>query len=185
MNRLEDYILTVEGVIPNHLCDAILAEYMLCDDWVDAVVSGGQQPDIRSCRTIATSMPIIIEKNKDVRQKLDEDLFKCASMAIKQYNSKFKNSSIEEDSGYELLEYSKGQFYKEHVDSFKGRPRSVSCSFALNDEYTGGEFAFFGGELQVQIPKGAALMFPSNFMYPHQILPVTSGMRYSIVTWFI
>ncbi len=26
--------------------------------------------------------------------------------------------------------------------------------------------------------------FPSNFMYPHGIRPVTQGVRYSIVTWF-
>jgi hypothetical protein len=28
-------------------------------------------------------------------------------------------------------------------------------------------------------------MFPSNFLYPHSVLPVTEGTRYSIVTWFI
>jgi predicted 2-oxoglutarate/Fe(II)-dependent dioxygenase YbiX len=61
----------------------------------------------------------------------------------------------------------------------------VSCSFALNDNYEGGEFSFFDGQIKIKLPKGAALLFPSNFMYPHQILPVTNGTRYSIITWFI
>jgi predicted 2-oxoglutarate/Fe(II)-dependent dioxygenase YbiX len=27
-------------------------------------------------------------------------------------------------------------------------------------------------------------LFPSNYLYPHRITPVTQGTRYSIVTWF-
>jgi predicted 2-oxoglutarate/Fe(II)-dependent dioxygenase YbiX len=63
--------------------------------------------------------------------------------------------------------------------------RSVSCSFALNDDFEGGEFAFFDRELKYKLGKGDAIMFPSNFMYPHEVMPVTKGTRYSIITWFI
>ena len=28
------------------------------------------------------------------------------------------------------------------------------------------------------------VMFPSTFMYPHEVMPVTKGTRYSIITWF-
>jgi predicted 2-oxoglutarate/Fe(II)-dependent dioxygenase YbiX len=65
------------------------------------------------------------------------------------------------------------------------QPRAVSCSFALNDNYEGGEFAFWNKEKKVVLKKGSVLMFPSNFMYPHEIMPVTKGTRYSIITWFI
>jgi predicted 2-oxoglutarate/Fe(II)-dependent dioxygenase YbiX len=92
---------------------------------------------------------------------------------------------IEQDSGYELLRYKEGQFYIQHTDSFKDCPRAVSCSFALNDDYEGGEFAFFDRELVYNLKKGSCIMFPSNFMYPHEIMPTTSGTRYSIITWFI
>ena len=37
----------------------------------------------------------------------------------------------------------------------------------------------------IKLKKGDAIMFPSNFMYPHEIMPVTQGTRYSIITWFI
>ena len=26
-------------------------------------------------------------------------------------------------------------------------------------------------------------MFPSSFMYPHEVMPVTKGTRYSLVVW--
>lgn len=185
MDKLSDYIITLDKVMPDDLCDAVLNEYKPSPDWVQAPVSGGTNTAIRNCKTISISLPFIIEKNQEIRKKLDDELFSCASKAIKEYNKQFSKSIIQEDSGYELLEYADGGFYAEHIDSFKGRPRSVSCSFGLNDDYEGGEFAFFGGDIKVHIPKGSALMFPSNFMYPHQVMPVTNGVRYSIVTWFI
>ncbi len=30
---------------------------------------------------------------------------------------------------------------------------------------------------------GDMIIFPSNFLYPHQVMPVTKGERYSIVSW--
>lgn len=185
MDKLSDYIITLDKVIPDDLCNAVLNEYKPSPDWIQAEVSGGLNIAIRNCKTISISQNAILNKNLELRKNLDQELFECASKAIKEYNRQFTKSIIQEDSGYELLEYSEGGFYAEHVDSFKNRPRSVSCSFGLNDDYEGGEFAFFGGDIKMRIPKGSALMFPSNFMYPHQVMPVTNGVRYSIVTWFI
>ena len=78
-----------------------------------------------------------------------------------------------------------GQFYTQHTDSFKKQQRSVSCSFILNDDYDGGEFAFFDREIIIKGGKGSIIMFPSNFMFPHEVMPVTSGTRYSIITWYV
>ena len=63
-------------------------------------------------------------------------------------------------------------------------PRAISCSMHLNDAYEGGEFAFFDRQLQYRLNAGDVLMFPSNFMYPHEVMPITKGTRYSIITWF-
>ena len=30
---------------------------------------------------------------------------------------------------------------------------------------------------------GSAIVFPSNFCFPHAVLPVTKGERHSIITW--
>lgn len=52
----------------------------------------------------------------------------------------------------------------------------------LNDDYEGGEFLMFGDE-EIIIPVGGVLVFPSTFMYPHEVRLVTSGVRYSYVSW--
>lgn len=184
MKNIYDYILTFDGVFTDPLCEALLSEYKECGDWISAITDLGLDP-ARQCDNIGISFSSIIEKNPKIRTKLDKYVFASAGVAIKKYKEKFPLCEIQEDSGYELLRYKEGQFYTTHTDSFKARPRAVSCSFMLNDDYEGGEFAFFDRELVYKLKKGSCIMFPSNFMYPHEIMPVTSGTRYSIVTWFI
>jgi predicted 2-oxoglutarate/Fe(II)-dependent dioxygenase YbiX len=185
MKTLLDHILVIENAITNALCEAVLNEYKNCDDWVRAITASGKSDAERQCSNIGISYNSMIEKNYETRKRLDSYLYVSAFNAIKQYKEKNPLCNIEQDSGYELLRYETGQFYLSHIDSFKERPRAVSCSFILNDDYEGGEFAFFDRELVYKLKKGDALMFPSNFMYPHEVMPVTSGTRYSIVTWFI
>jgi predicted 2-oxoglutarate/Fe(II)-dependent dioxygenase YbiX len=185
MKNINDYIVTFDGVITNALCDAILAEYKDSEDWIAATTISGKTDAERQCSNIGMSFESIIKKNPKVRAKLDKYIFTSAGLAIKKYNEKFQDCEIKQDSGYDLLRYQAGQFYTSHIDSFTDRPRAVSCSFILNDDYKGGEFAFFDKELVYNLKKGSCIMFPSNFMYPHEIMPVTSGTRYSIVTWFI
>lgn len=185
-NKLEEYIYIVKNALSYEVCDEILNEFLNSNEWEDTVVGRGDiNKNIRNCQTIIISYPHVIQKNKDNRHKLDNAIFDGASKCIKEYNARFPHCNIEEDSGYELLKYPKGCFYKEHTDSFKARPRAVSCSFILNDDFEGGEFAFFNRELKYKLEKSDALLFPSNFMYPHEIMPITKGTRYSIITWFI
>ena len=92
---------------------------------------------------------------------------------------------IQEDSGYELLKYEVGDFYIQHSDSFKEQPRALTVIMSMNDAYEGGEVALFNRELVYKLNAGDILVFPSNFMYPHEIMPVTDGTRYSIITWVV
>ena len=185
MKELKDYIVVMNNIMPPPVADAALSEYKNCDDWINAVIKSGEDLNIRNCQTIGISFNSIIEKNQEIRRKIDEMLFAVASQAIQEYKKRFNETKIEQDSGYDLLKYKVGGFYNTHTDSFKDSPRAVSCSFMLNDDYEGGEFAFFDRELVYKLKKGSCIMFPSNFMYPHEIMPVTSGTRYSIVTWFV
>jgi hypothetical protein len=185
MKNINDYILVMNNIMPSPIADAVLLEYKNCNDWVNAHIKTGEDLKIRNCQTIGISFDSIIEKNKEARSKIDKMLFSIAGQAIKEYVRNFNHAEIEQDSGYELLKYETGGYFIQHKDSFKDRPRAVSCSFILNDDYEGGEFAFFDRELKYKLKKGSCIMFPSNFMYPHEIMPVTSGTRYSIITWFV
>lgn len=185
MKNLNDYIVVMEDALPHSLCDAIIQEFGHDGEWSQTVIGSGHvDRTIRSAETVVLSYPSVISKNLDIRQALDMRIFSAAADVILRYKEKFPLCRIQQDSGYELLRYQKGQFYTQHTDAFKDVPRAVSCSFALNDDYDGGEWGFFNRELVFKIPKGSAVLFPSNFLYPHEIMPVTSGTRYSIVTWF-
>jgi predicted 2-oxoglutarate/Fe(II)-dependent dioxygenase YbiX len=182
---LRDYIVVFENIIPDELCDEVLEEYNNDKNWINTSTAGGVARNVRRCDAINISDSTIIEQNQEKRKSIDNKLFGCAGEAIKKYNEKFKHARIQGDSGYTLLRYQEGEFYTEHTDHFLQAPRIVSCSFRLNDSFDGGEFGFFNRELIYKPPKGSALMFPSNFLYPHEVMPVTRRVRYSIVTWFI
>jgi hypothetical protein len=184
-DKLEDYIYVVKNALSLNLCDEILNEFKNSNEWQDTHISRGVDKNIRNCQTIIISFSHIIQKNNEIRHKLDNAIFDGAAKCIQEYNNKFPSCKIEEDSGYELLKYPEGCFYIQHTDSFKAAPRAVSCSFILNDDFEGGEFAFFDRKLKYKLEKGQALMFPSSFMYPHEVMPVTKGTRYSIITWFV
>ena len=66
----------------------------------------------------------------------------------------------------------------------KGVP-TLSMVGSLNTkdkDYTGGEFIMFDDK-EYNLKAGQVLIFPSTFMYPHKVNLVTSGTRYSFVSW--
>jgi predicted 2-oxoglutarate/Fe(II)-dependent dioxygenase YbiX len=184
---LDDYVVFLEKFIPDELCDRILNEYKNDEDWSSAQTGGGLSENIRNCSVINMSERSVISANLEVRSKIDEEMYEWVAKILQEYEIRFPHLLLEikEDSGYELLRYSEGQFYTEHTDHFKEQPRTLSVSINLNDDYDGGEFAFFDREIIAKNPKGSVIVFPSNFMYPHEVMPVTKGTRYSIITWLI
>jgi predicted 2-oxoglutarate/Fe(II)-dependent dioxygenase YbiX len=185
MLTLEECIVVVENVLSKDVCASIINEYGKTDEWKPLLLLGDLlDKETRSATGIAISNQNTIGINQEVRKKIDHDLFVASGEAYTKFSSKFFVQRQISDSGYDLLRYEVGQFYKEHIDDDSAINRTVSCSFALNDDYEGGEWAFFGGQYKLRVPAGSAIMFPSNFLFPHQILPVSSGVRYSVVTWF-
>ena len=52
-----------------------------------------------------------------------------------------------------------------------------------NDGYEGGEFIVANTIFEPK--KNSAIIFPSNFMFPHYVNKVEFGTRYSIITWLM
>lgn len=182
--NIQDHIEIIEDIIPKELCDRIISEYSNSDDWVDAEVTSGLDKKVRNCQLINISTLDVISKNELIRKKIDEDIYASVSKIFKILNTKHKHLTVQQDSGYGLLRYFEGGFYTQHTDDAMDFPRTISCSLSLNDDYDGGEFGFFDGKLKYKLKKGSSIVFPSNFLYPHEIMPVTNGVRYSIITWF-
>jgi len=84
--------------------------------------------------------------------------------------------------------YEVGNTMREHYDHihsiFDGKMKGVpivSIVANLNEEYEGAEFYCRGKEIPLKT--GDILLFPSNFMYPHEVKEATKGTRYSFVSW--
>ena len=84
--------------------------------------------------------------------------------------------------------YNIGEGIKEHVDHihsiFKSHPAGIpvlSLVGCLNDDYEGGQF--YMCDEPIDIKAGEYIIFPSLFLYPHYVSPVTKGLRYSWVSW--
>ena len=189
-SKLEDYIHVFEDILSDEVCDQIidtfghdeLMEPALVRD--DADNNSDNVGKRRSCSLCKISVPNdLIPEHK--RMYLDNEIFSGINKVIAKYKEIHPDIECDIDTGYELLRYKEGQYYIQHTDSYKEEQRTLSCSFALNDDFEGGEFALFDREIQLKPKKGSVLVFPSNFMYPHEICPVTKNTRYSIITWLV
>jgi hypothetical protein len=87
----------------------------------------------------------------------------------------------------EILKYQETGFYTWHVDHFADIPRTMSCILLLNNDYEGGNICFRNpdrsGEWEVEVKPNRMIIWPSTFLYPHTVKPVTKGTRYSVVAW--
>jgi len=90
-----------------------------------------------------------------------------------------------DDSGYQINKYETTEFYDYHIDITRdiNVRRILSMVIYINDDYEGGELEFPYNKYKPS--KGQAILFPSTWMYPHRSTPVLSGVKYSIVTWFL
>lgn len=178
MKKIEDYILVVPDALSSDECDYLL-KYYKNSEWDMALVDDhgrGFKPDehVRNCYVTPVGQP-----------RSYALMCAKADAAIKKYMELTPLVVTRGNSGFDMLKYEEGGFYKEHADSMPQVPRVLSCSWALNDDFEGGEWGFFGNEHKFSAPKGSLVVFPSNFVYPHQINPITKGTRYSIVTWLV
>jgi hypothetical protein len=87
------------------------------------------------------------------------------------------------------LKYENTGFYTWHADHHENFPRTLSCILLLNNDYEGGSLNFCNPdeseEWSVEVIPNRIIMWPSNFMYPHCVKPVTKGKRFSIVSWLV
>ncbi len=185
--NLDNYIVVYENLLSPDFCDQLVHEFQHPDEWNSALVGAQANVDrnIRDADVISLSSRLVKQKNVKTRTKIEETLYTACTAAIRKYQATFPFCRIVEGMGFELLRYQLGGYYRLHTDSFNKVPRALACSFALNDDFSGGEWAFFCGEKTIKPSKGSAVLFPSNFLFPHEIKEVTQGTRYSVVTWMI
>tara|TARA_R100001143_G_C3285295_1_gene98630 strand:- start:67 stop:606 length:540 start_codon:yes stop_codon:yes gene_type:complete len=97
--------------------------------------------------------------------------------------------SVQHITDFRISRYLKDGFMSSHVDNIHhshgqqyGYPQ-VSVLLFLNSDYEGGEFIVADNVYSPK--KGSSIVFPSNFIFPHEVKKVTKGIRWSIVAWLM
>ena len=112
--------------------------------------------------------------------------------SIQQYQKDLNFSWFNGWTGYTDIRFNRYTLNRkmaEHCDHihsmFDGQRKGVpilSVLGILNDNYSGGEFIMFK-DVEIKLEQGDVLIFPSNFLYPHKVEPVTKGVRHSFISW--
>jgi len=113
-------------------------------------------------------------------------LFSQILLANQKSNWLFDLDSIE---NVQIGEYSTGGHYDWHCDQpdyyrdGSGTQRKLSLTLLLSDPatYKGGDLLFEGSDQPITRKQGSIIIFRSSIN--HTVTPVTSGVRYSAVTW--
>ena len=121
-----------------------------------------------------------------------EDIKYYFMSALKLYRKTHPDCVCQRHTDFRLNKYSKGGFMSRHVDNIHhshgqeyGYPQ-LSALLFLNEcqvDYKGGEFVV--ADISYSTKKGSVILFPSNFMFPHEVRKIWEGTRYSIVTWLM
>lgn len=115
---------------------------------------------------------------------------------VRAFIDPFYNVRVRDAEPSQILHYGVGGHYIPHVDAEtlykddsgldmweKTLDRDLSIVYFLNDDFTGGELFFPALDLVIQPVAGTLICFPSDHNFIHGVRPVTSGHRYTIVTW--
>lgn len=154
------------------------------------------QLDISQWESHRWTSPYDYDKNSNIKdfsvtyqqtiyESMIEDINKFL-LDYQRHTSKF--FQISQISPIRFNRYNETQGMLEHVDHiygiFDGKNRGIpviSILGVLNDDYDGGDFWLCGEKIDLNA--GDIIAFPSVFMYPHKVTPVTKGLRYSWISW--
>ena len=181
---MKEWIGYYKNIVPKKLCDDIMNDDF---EWKPSTYSthGGKNKD-------SSHRVVMDETYIKTHDRYFKELSDCVEKVIENYkqtHSYMKYFNPNRTTDFIVNKYSGGGFMSEHADNIHhshgqqyGYPQ-VSVLLYLNDDYEGGEF--FVAE-EIFLPeKGSAIIFPSNFMYPHEAKAVTKGTRWSIVSWLM
>lgn len=138
------------------------------------------------------------EKELDVQsitKEMQNTMTPFMVKAYHEYNEKFgnpKNTRLNNlattFSPIRFNRYKKGTMMRIHYDHihslFDGQHKGIPVlSFIgiLNENYTGGELIINSKKMDCKT--GDIILFPSCFLYPHEVKEIKKGTRYSFVSW--
>ena len=192
MNKnIEHYVFHKENFLDEKYCENCIDELDKCTwkkhEWYNSAsdssegLSGDNEPEILNRDMFSYNIG-----------KINDFIIRELRSTIKEYIESLKFDWFLNWTGYSPIKFNRyfpGQTMLNHWDTiqslFDGERKGVpilSIISILNDDYEGGELIMFEDK-KIDTKKGDLLIFPSNFLYPHKVTPVTKGVRYSYVSW--
>jgi len=112
-------------------------------------------------------------------------VFQRLNKAIREINDTIYGFVVSQfKEGFQFTRYEVGEYYGPHFDIGPGklteRKLSLTVQLSAPEDYTGGELIIYP-EFVASKDRGTMTVFPS-FMC-HDVRPVTTGVRYSLVSW--
>jgi len=196
---LSNYYWIFKKGLTNKFCDEIV-EYSLSQKDNIATTGGYEKKlskeDLKKLKGSIRDSNIVWLNENWIYKEIHPFLIEANKKAGWNYNWDYSESC-------QFTKYKIGQYYTWHTDTITnasdGKIRKISMSCVLSDsnEYEGGEFEFdfrnynpnmrdehkHVHRINNKLPKGSIVVFPS-FIW-HRVKPVTSGTRYSLVSWHV
>lgn len=187
MEKVNDFIM-VHNTIPADICKQI-KEQIDAKEWKKHQWFNYQTGTYQSES----------EKELDVQSitpELQQQMMPLIVNALRAYQDKYAQKDDNRTKDFlntftpiRFNRYPEGSMMRKHYDHihsiFDGKHKGVpilSLVGVLNEDYEGGEF-IFNNTHEVKLKTGDILMFPSNFMFAHEVKEITKGTRYSFVSW--
>ena len=186
MDKVNDYIMVINS-IPKELCESLIDE---CNkkQWKKHTWNNYAEGTFESMPTKELD---VMPCTQEQQNKITPYLIK----ALEEYQNKYSKPGektsplwLTKFSPIRFNKYPIGTMMREHYDHihslFDGKMKGVpiiSIVANLNEDYEGSEF--YCRERKIELKTGDILLFPSNFMYPHEVKETTKGVRYSFVSW--
>jgi len=186
-HKISDLKYRINGLIPKNVCQKIINIF---EKYPELTLTEGSykyktkkhETDNFKCLNLS----IIQNPNEDILYALNEAK-KYISIMIANYvlhikskkiSPTFSDKLISSSSNIRILKYEKGKCIKDHTDV--DSTIRASCTLNLNENYEGGQFRFFDGQIKEVFKTGDAILFPAEPIWIHGTEPVTKGSRYSI-----
>jgi SM-20-related protein len=100
-------------------------------------------------------------------------------------------TSLKDCERPQFLRYETGDFFVRHQDGNTDqldfdhlRARRVSIVVFLNDSFAGGSLTFYDRRKKYGLAGETGLLVAFKADTVHEVLPVTSGKRFTIISWF-
>ena len=173
-----------KSVVSNDLCDKTVSEMNTLDfkEHTFYNANTNEYKPRSGTQKLTMSRGKVTTKN-DLNKLVDDTAFHYVKNLRMPWFDKYQGYSHVRFNKY--AENKKMALHADHIHSmFDGERKGVpilSVLGVLNDDYEGGEFYLV--DEKTDLSKGDIIIFPSNFMYPHKVEPVTKGTRYSYISW--